>query len=98
MKMTYDHKADALYITLTENVSINTRQMNPNFRLDVDENDEVVGIEVLNVRKSGIDPLSLTTIHHTPDHEAERPDPAAIKARRAEIRAARKRQQEREET
>lgn len=43
------------------------------------EDDQVIGIEVLNVQKSGIDPLTLHAIHHTSDQDVERPDPEAIR-------------------
>lgn len=57
MQITYDHQADALSIQLTEHPVIRSKQINSNFALDLDEEREVIGIEVLRVRQSGIDPL-----------------------------------------
>jgi uncharacterized protein YuzE len=88
MQMTYDHQADALYIQLTNHSVVRSKQVNPNFALDLDESGEVIGIEVLNVRKSGIDPLALEILHTTPDQAAERPNPDAIRqGRKARMEA-----------
>jgi uncharacterized protein YuzE len=96
MQMQYDPKADALYIHLTAHTVIRTMPINPNFNLDLDEAGEVVGIEILNVRKSGIDPLALEVMEITPDDEVERPDPEAIRKGRIARMEALKRQQRKE--
>jgi uncharacterized protein YuzE len=95
MKITYDHTVDALYITLTDVPVVTTRSINDDFVLDLDEFDQVVGIEVLRVRESGINPLDVLTRYYTADHQPAPPDPAEIERRRAAINAARKRKRER---
>ncbi|MDX1993611.1 MAG: DUF2283 domain-containing protein [bacterium] len=99
MKITYDHSGDAMYIKLTDKLIVTTRSVNENVALDLDEFDEIVGIEILSVRTSGIDPLSLTTIHYTPDHPAEfvQPTEAELAQRRAEKSAALQRRRERQQ-
>ncbi len=48
MKITYDSKADALYIYLTSELHrVETRQMDEDVMLDFDLSDRLVGIEVL---------------------------------------------------
>lgn len=96
MQMTYDHTSDAMYIQLTENMVVRSKQITPNFALDLDEDGQVVGIEVLNVRKSGIDPLALAVIHATPDTSVERPDAEAIRQGRMARMQALKRQRQKE--
>jgi len=96
MQVTYDHQADAMYILLSENTVIHSKQINPNFALDLDENGEVIGIEVLNVRKSGINPLTLEISHSTEDTAVERPDPEAIRQGRIARMQALKRQRAKE--
>jgi uncharacterized protein YuzE len=96
MQMQYDPKTDALYIHLTAHTVIRTKPINLNFNLDLDEAGEVVGIEILNVRKSGIDPLALEVIETKPDDEVERPDPEAIRKGRIARMEALKRQQRKE--
>jgi uncharacterized protein YuzE len=96
MQMTYDHKADAMYIRLTDHGVVQSKQVNPNFALDLDENGDVIGIEVLNVRVSGIDPLALEIVHSTADQEAERPDPEAMRKGRAARMEALKRQRQKD--
>lgn len=94
MKLTYDHTVDAMYIKLTDNLPISTCPVNQSVVIDLDENDQIVGIEVLNVRESGIDPLSVAMTYYTEDHQAEPPNPQEIEARQAAIVAARKRKQQ----
>lgn len=94
MNLTYDHTVDAMYIKLTDNLPISTRSINESVVIDLDENDQVVGIEVLNVRESGIDPLSVAMIYYTKDHQAVPPDPQEVKARQAAIVEARKRKKQ----
>jgi uncharacterized protein YuzE len=91
MKLTYDQIADAMYIELTNNLTISTKKVNDSFLLHLDEDDAVVGIEVLNVRKLGINPLEVMTSYYTTEHQAEPPDPAEIEQCRAAIMEARKR-------
>jgi uncharacterized protein YuzE len=95
MKITYDHKADALYIELTSNVTLSTRKADATTFYHLDEQDEVAAIEIIAVRKRGIDPLSLLVEHVTPDRVAERPTKEAMAARRAEVDAARQRKRDR---
>ena len=61
MKFTYDQLADALYIQLTDKQVHHSKRINYNFALDFDSEDEVIGIEVLNVRKRDLDPFELAT-------------------------------------
>jgi len=94
MNLTYDHTVDAMYIKLTDNLPINTHTLSESVTVDLDENDQVVGIEVLNVRTSGIDPLSVAMTYYTKDHQAQPPDPNEIETRRAAIAEARKRKKQ----
>jgi uncharacterized protein YuzE len=94
MRLTYDHTVDALYIALTDAPIVTTRRINADFMLDLDEHDQVVGIEVLRVRESGIDPLDVLTRYYTADHQAPPPDPAELERRRVAIAQARKRKRE----
>ncbi len=88
MKITYDHLADALYIELTDHPAIKAKHVSGNFIVDTDEAGEVIGIEILSVRKSGIDPLSIEIEHVTTDQVAERPDPEEISKGREAKREA----------
>jgi uncharacterized protein YuzE len=49
MKITYDPKADALYIFFTEKpAQVTTKRLDEDFAVDFAPNGEVVGIEVLD--------------------------------------------------
>ncbi|MEP7294348.1 MAG: DUF2283 domain-containing protein, partial [Chloroflexota bacterium] len=96
MQMTYDSTTDAMYIQLTNSPVIRSQQINPNFALDLDENSEIVGIEMLNVRKSGIDPLALEVVQTTSIQEVLRPDQEAIRQGRIAKMEALKRQKQTE--
>lgn len=94
MNMTYDHTVDAMYIKLTDNLAINTRTLTDSVAIDLDENDQIVGIEILNVRQMGIDPLSVAMTYYTKDHQAQPPDPQALAERQVAIAEARKRKKQ----
>ena len=51
MKITYDKDADAIYIKLTNEKFSKTRIVDRNTILNLDENDNVIGIELLFVSK-----------------------------------------------
>ncbi len=52
MKITYDPEVDALYIYLCRDVRLpETRQVDEDIYLDFDEEDRLVGIEVLDASK-----------------------------------------------
>lgn len=94
MQVKYDQEADAMYIRLTDNPVLTSKQLSPGFAVDLDENGNVIGIEVLNVRQSGIDPLAVEVIHTLPDQSTERPDQDTVKHGRAARMEALKRQRQ----
>ena len=51
MKVTYDEDADAMYIKLTSEKFSKTRLIDKNTILNLDENGNVIGIELLFVSK-----------------------------------------------
>jgi uncharacterized protein YuzE len=51
MKVHYDEKVDALYIRLDDSNIIESEEVKEGIVLDYNQNDQVVGIEVLNVSK-----------------------------------------------
>jgi len=48
MRITYDTKADALYIGLREGDFAKSREVEPGIVLDVGSNDELLGIEIID--------------------------------------------------
>lgn len=53
MRITYDTTYDTLYIRLVEGQhQVQSRMVNPGVALDYDEDDQLVGIEVLNAREA----------------------------------------------
>jgi uncharacterized protein YuzE len=49
MKIKLDKEVDALYFRLDESRIVDSEEVRPGVILDYDENDQVVGIEFLNV-------------------------------------------------
>lgn len=47
MTFTYDKEADALYIKLTEQPIADSEEVEPHVVVDYDENEQIVGIEIL---------------------------------------------------
>lgn len=91
MKLTYDALADALYLELESNTVARSQRINFNVSLDLSSEGEVIGIEVLNVRKRGLDPDELGA-QTSASASQTRPDTEAIEAERAKRRAARQRE------
>ena len=51
MKMHYDEKVDALYLSLDDSEVIESEEVKPGIVLDFNADNQVVGIEVLDLRK-----------------------------------------------
>ncbi|MEP0775776.1 MAG: DUF2283 domain-containing protein [Acidobacteriota bacterium] len=51
MKLKVDQQADALYLTLGEEVATRTEEVAPGILLDYDDQDRVVGLEMLYLSK-----------------------------------------------
>lgn len=50
MKVHFDEKADAVYLKLTDSTIVESEEVSPGIILDFDENNQVVGIEMLRVQ------------------------------------------------
>jgi len=48
MRITYDTKADAIYISLQEGVFAKNREVEHGVVLDIGQNEELLGIEILD--------------------------------------------------
>lgn len=51
MRMRYDEKADALYLRLDESKVVDSEEVQPGIVLDFNADKQVVGIEVLDLRR-----------------------------------------------
>ena len=51
MRIKVDKETDTLYFRLDENRIVESEEVRPGVILDYDENDQVVGVEFLNVSK-----------------------------------------------
>ncbi len=93
MKVNYDELADALYIRLTDHSVLRSQKINEHVALDLDEQGQVIGIEILSVRQSGIDPEMVKEVHSS---TTESPDQELIRQKRADRMEALKRQHEKQ--
>jgi uncharacterized protein YuzE len=50
MKLHFDEKADAVYLRLDDSKIIESEEVSPGIVLDFNEHNQVVGIEILNVK------------------------------------------------
>ena len=50
MKVHFDEKADAIYLRLDESKIVESEEVQPGIILDFNEQNEVVGIEILRVK------------------------------------------------
>jgi uncharacterized protein YuzE len=51
MRVHFDEKADAVYMHLDESKIIESQEVQPGIVLDFNEHNQVVGIEIINVRQ-----------------------------------------------
>ena len=51
MKIRYDKNADAMYIKLKDEEIVNTKEIDKNTIIDLNDNGEIVGIEILFVKE-----------------------------------------------
>ena len=51
MKLSVDKEADALYLRLDDSSIVETEEVSPGVILDFNENNEVVGVEMLHLSK-----------------------------------------------
>ena len=58
MKVEYDREADILYIKLKESKIIDTRMLSEDVYVDVDKDNNFVGIEIWKASKNAIQPIS----------------------------------------
>jgi len=66
MKLKIDKKTDALYFRLDDGMIIESEETSPGIILDYNENNEVIGIEILNLsrrtEKINLDSLLYETV------------------------------------
>jgi uncharacterized protein YuzE len=58
VKVEYDRKADILYIKLKEAKIVDTRMLGEDVYVDVDKDQNFVGIEIWKASKNAIQPIS----------------------------------------
>ena len=58
MKVQYDRGADILYIKLKDSKIIDTRMLSEDFYVDVDKDNNFVGIEIWKASQNAILPIS----------------------------------------
>jgi uncharacterized protein YuzE len=63
MKIKVDAKSDALYFRLDESKIIESEEVSPGIILDFNDQDQVVGIEILNLSKR-TDKINLHSLHY----------------------------------
>lgn len=51
MRLHFDEKADALYLRLDDSKVVESEEVRPGIVLDFNENNQVVGIEILRVKE-----------------------------------------------
>ena len=58
MKVEYDRNADILYIKLKDSKIVDTRMLGEDVYVDVDKDDNFVGIEIWRASQNAIQPIS----------------------------------------
>ena len=61
MKLKVDRDNDALYLRLDETAIVESEEVQPGVILDFDKDDQVVGIEILNLSKR-VDPKDIKLV------------------------------------
>ncbi len=58
MKTEYDRNADILYIKFKDAKIVDTRMLSEDFYVDLDKNEDFVGIEIWKASQNAISPIS----------------------------------------
>ena len=58
MKVSYDRKADIIYIKLKSAKIVDTRMLSEDFYVDIDKIGDLVSVEIWKASKNAIQPLS----------------------------------------
>ncbi len=67
MKIKYDDKVDAAYLKLADSQVIDSEEISPGIIYDFDENNQVVGIEILKVKYKNPEQLKQINFPFSPE-------------------------------
>jgi uncharacterized protein YuzE len=76
MKISYDKEIDALYINFVDIPGVDSFEISPDYIADVDEQGNLIGIEVLNV-KNKVD-FNQIIFNHIPSNDIRILNPTII--------------------
>jgi len=71
MKVKYDKKADAAYLKLTDSQIVESEEVSPDIIYDFDEENQVVGIEILRLKGKTPEQLKLLNFPFSTEDLAE---------------------------
>ena len=71
MKLKYDQKADAAYLKLTDSQIVESEEVFPDIIYDFDEENQVVGIEILRLKGKTPEQLKLLNFPFSTEDKAE---------------------------
>lgn len=91
MRVTYDKRANAMYIKMSDGLSVSTRKITDKVIVDLNENGDLIGIELLEASTYIED---VDSVDYQVLTESVRPDPEVIKARREAIAKVRRKKQQ----
>lgn len=71
MKIEYDRKADAAYLKLADSKIAESEEVSPGIVYDFDESEQVVGIEILKVKRKTPEQLKQVNFPFSAEDRAE---------------------------
>lgn len=71
MKVEYDKKADAAYLKLTDSRIVESEEVSPDIIYDFDEDNQVVGIEILKLKSKTPEQLKLINFPFSAEDKTE---------------------------
>lgn len=96
MKVSYEIRADDLWIDFTDHPPVETRRVGDNALLRLDEFGNVVSMQIMNAKMIGINPMAAMIEILSPEHVVERTDPAETERTQTAIQEARERKARRD--
>ncbi len=70
IKLEYDPQADAIYLKLSNNQIIESEEIINGVVYDYGENDEIIGIEILNLKSKSLEALKELNFPFSPEDKA----------------------------
>ena len=69
IEITYDEQIDSVYVLLSSNEVFESEEIHPDIIVDYDEDDNIVGVEILRLRDKNLSEIQLPRLGLSASHK-----------------------------